>query len=317
MAVFTLIAENDFVEWAGDRFPIRGVSALTPISEGIENTNYRFRADGGDFVFTVFEVWERPQVEYYAALLAHLDEAGVPAPRPVGDRVDVWAGKPCVIVPFFEGESLLSPTVEHCRLMGGQVAALHRAVAGFVPRMANPRGFAWRREAVRAVRERMPDSQRVLLDSAVRCDGDFSALPLPTGACHCDLFRNNVLWQDGGISAIIDFYFGGDDALVFDLAVCACDWCFDAGEGRFDSERLSALLGGYAEGRRLTDMERHYFPDALCVAALRFWLSRHYDLFFPRAAESLTPHDPGQFEAILRDACSHRDGLRQWLRTVA
>jgi homoserine kinase type II len=38
----------------------------------------------------------------------------------------------------------------------------------------------------------------------------------------------------------------------------------------------------------------------LRAAALRFWISRLWDLHLPRDATMLTPHDPSHFERVLR-----------------
>ena len=53
---------------------------------------------------------------------------------------------------------------------------------------------------------------------------------------------------------------------------------------------VSRLPGGY---------ETAPGPAILRGAALRFWLSRLYDFFLPRPAQTLKPHDPRHFENVL------------------
>ena len=53
-------------------------SELIPITEGIENSNYKFIADGKAYVFTIFEVWKMPQIEYYVQLMRHLAKNKMP-----------------------------------------------------------------------------------------------------------------------------------------------------------------------------------------------------------------------------------------------
>jgi homoserine kinase type II len=79
------------------------------------------------------------------------------------------------------------------------------------------------------------------------------------------------------------------------------DWCIDLASGALDAPRVEALLRAYSAVRPFTDDELAAWQPMLRAAALRFWLSRLYDLHVPRAAEMLTPHDPTHFERILRD----------------
>ncbi len=317
MAVFTAVSKDDFLQWAQVNYPELDLIDIVPILDGIENTNFRVKGVNNNYVFTIFELWTRVDVEYYSALLQHLNHKNMPVPSPVGGVVNEWQGKPCVLVLFVEGASIMQTDHTHCYIAGKALAQLHLAASDFTLQHSNPRNYWWRRDGMEKILDSLSNEQQQLLHQAHRIDTTFTELPLPSGAVHCDFFRNNVLWQNNTIAAIIDFYFGGQDHLIFDLAVCACDWCFDTERQIFCEKRLKALLTGYHQHRHFCDLEKRHFADALCVAATRFWISRWYDVLYPRQAQNLTPHDPTYFEIVLSDALQRKDNIQQLVQAVA
>ena len=146
--------------------------------------------------------------------------------------------------------------------------------------------------------------------SYLRATGDGVALDLLVqprasrarlGPVHGDLFRDNALFDDGQLSGVIDYYFAGVDALLFDVAVCANDWCLvdHAADRRLEQTRSRAFLDAYAQVRPFTAAEREAWPTLLRAAALRFWLSRLHDFHLPRPGELVHAHDPEHFRDIL------------------
>jgi homoserine kinase type II len=101
------------------------------------------------------------------------------------------------------------------------------------------------------------------------------------------------------MGGIIDFYFAGCDAWLFDVAVSINDWCIERATGQFIPQLVDAWLQSYAKVRPFTDAERNCWPIMLRGAALRFWISRLYDFYLPRPAQTLKPHDPTHFERVL------------------
>jgi homoserine kinase type II len=61
------------------------------------------------------------------------------------------------------------------------------------------------------------------------------------------------------------------------------------------------MLNAYHATRPFTEKEAEAWPLTLRVAALRFWLSRVYDLHLPRNGELVIPRNPEPFKRILQN----------------
>jgi homoserine kinase type II len=237
--------------------------------------------------------------------MAHLARCGVEVPAPAPDRTgalfSVLNGRPAGLVARIDGAPVSSPSEADCAAVGGALARLHLAAQRYRARLTNRRGPAWWRQAARAVRPFIRPEQNELLQAEVKFQTGFGKGTLPKGAIHGDLFCDNVLFADGRVAGIIDFGFAATDFFAYDLAIAVNDWCIaDAATGALDAARTKAMTRAYHAVRPLTDDERIQWTALLRAAALRFWVSRLYDLYLPRPGELTHAHDPSPFERILR-----------------
>jgi homoserine kinase type II len=307
MSVYTHVSTEELSLWLA-RYSLGDVHAFEPIAAGIENTNYFLTADKGRYVLTLYERVPGEELPFYLNLMAHLARNGVQSPAPEPDRSGaLWSflnGKPAGLVSRLPGDAVERPTPAQCAAAGDTLARMHLAVANYRGRLTNRRGPGWWRQAAGAVRPFLNADQQALLAAEIRFQTGFAKQKLPRGAIHGDYFCDNVLFEDGRVAGVIDFGFAATDAFTYDLAIAINDWCVHAdgaSAGALHDERVDAMLRAYAAVRPLSDEERGAWPALLRAAALRFWLSRLYDLHLPRAGELTHAHDPGVFERILRD----------------
>ena len=316
MAVYTTVSADELAAWL-TRYALGTVREFEPIASGIENTNYFVTADNGRFVLTLYERLPPDELPFYLNLMAHLAHAGVHAPAPEPDRSGaLWSflnGKPAGLVARLDGTPVEQPQVQHCAAAGEALARMHVAVADYRGRLPNRRGPAWWRQAARAVRPFLSAEQNGLLASEIKFQAGSAKSRLPRGAIHGDLFCDNVLFNGEGVSGIIDFGFAATDAFAYDLAIAVNDWCTlpeGTNSGALDTSRSGAMVSAYDAVRPLSEDERTLWPVLQRAAALRFWLSRLYDLHLPRAGELTHAHDPSAFERILRDRVSRAARLQ-------
>jgi homoserine kinase type II len=304
MSVYTPVTNSDLDAWL-NRYAVGARTDLTPIAAGIENTNYFVTTDRGRFVLTLYERLPANELPFYLNLMAHLARAGIEVPAPIPDRTgalfSLLNGKPAGLVMRVDGSPVAHPQPVHCDRVGSVLARLHLASQNYRARLTNRRGPAWWRQAARAVKPYLDPGQVTLLDAEIRFQTGFGRGKLPKGAIHGDLFCDNVLFSEDRVAGIIDFGFAATDFFAYDLAVTVNDWCGGGTEGALDPALAAAMVSAYDGVRPLTPEEREAWPSLLRAAALRFWLSRLYDLHLPRPGELIHAHDPAHFERILRD----------------
>jgi homoserine kinase type II len=184
------------------------------------------------------------------------------------------------------------------------LARMHLAARDFGMHQPNLRGLDWWVATAPLVLPFMSQPQQTLLRSELVVQQQFAASAafagLPRGPIHADLFRDNVMFEGEKLTGLFDFYFAGVDSFLFDIAVCLNDWCIVAPTGQLDAQRAGAFVAAYDAVRRLSDDEMNLMPTALRGAALRFWISRLWDLYLPRDASILTARDPYHFERVLQ-----------------
>ncbi len=316
MSVFTPVSRTELDTFLND-YDLGPVTEFEGIESGIENTNFFVSTARGRYVLTLFEQHEAEAMPYFIDLMAWLNEHDIPCAHPIPDRngtmLKTLNGRPAALVQRLEGSSDLQPDEAACATIGESLARLHLAAENFPGRRDNDRGPRWWREMGEKLMPHLSKQDAALLQNELRFQGLFRFADLPRGVIHADLFRDNVLWKDGQLSGILDFYYACNDALLYDLAVTVNDWC-SREDGSLDFDRAMALLRAYHAARPLTSIERGAWPVMLRAAALRFWLSRLRDAYFPRPAQIVHVKDPETFKRILEARIGEEVRLhRHWV----
>jgi homoserine kinase type II len=277
------------------------VAASRPILAGSVNTNVELQLTGGGRAF--LRVYEEQTLETGAGeakLLAHLAAHGVTTPRPLlladeaGAFIAEHAGKPVAVFPWVEGEILCQHRVtpDAAAQVGEALARVHLAGAAYPHAPPSRFGPAQLEARVRTLQATaLPDElTAVVARLAARLERAVPRTPGPEGLVHGDLFRDNVLWKDGRIAALLDFESASREGYAFDLMVTILAWCFgDA----LDPALARAMAQGYARVRPLAEAEATRLHAEGSFAALRFSITRITDF-------ELRPRGSGVFKDYRR-----------------
>lgn len=314
MSVYTAVTTEQLKRFLAD-YALGELEQFVGISNGIENTNYFVTISEGEFVLTLFEVLKADELPYFLELMAFLAEHGIPSAHPVADSHGRYLrklnGKPAALVKRLIGASVDLPTTAQCRAIGELMGRMHVAGDLFPMHRAPDRGPDWCAATAAQVMAKLPQAEQRLLQTELDYQSGVNVRGLPEGVIHADLFRDNALFVGNRLTGIIDFYYACNFFFIYDLAVTINDWC-NSGDPVRDADNAVELLAGYRAQRGVSPHEIEVWPAMLRSAALRFWLSRLKDLYFPRPGEITHTKDPNVF----RDLLSSRIGVDKDLRAM-
>lgn len=313
MSVYTEVSPEMCQAWL-QRYDLGQMHSLEPIAAGIENTNYFLTTTTGRYVLTLYERVAEDRLTFSLKMMQVLANNAVLCPEPKVDRegrlFSALLDKPAAIATRIRGQWQAQPTQAMLIQAAENLARMHQAASTWSEHFPNPRSVAWRDETADAVRPFLTSEQLALLnlvlESQRKSELNYLAT-LPQGAIHADYFHDNVLFEDSALTGVIDFGFAGCDAYAYDLAIAVNDWCWSRDHHALEDVLYRAFIAAYTAIRPLSPMEKTLWPWLLERAALRFWLSRLFDLHLPRPGALVHAHDPMHFERILR---YHREGWR-------
>ncbi|WP_437734720.1 homoserine kinase [Sorangium sp. So ce1335] len=268
---------------------------------GSVNSNFALTLAGGrgQVFLRVYEEQQLAAASREARMLEHLAAGGVATPQPLR-RIDgasrsagaafiaEHAGKPVALFPWVAGDSICQARVtpEATRRVGSALARVHLVGASFEGASASRFDLDGLDQRLRGLRAPGPEAAAPALPPEVaaavdeltgRLERIRAATPRTSGPetlIHGDLFRDNVLWQGGEISALLDFESASRGSAAFDLAVTMLAWCFG---DDLDPALAAALAAGYTSVRPLAPEERGRLFHESLVAALRFSITRITD----------------------------------------
>ncbi len=311
MSVYTNVLPHELDEFL-ENYSLGQLQQFAGISNGIENTNYFVTTSKGQYVLTIFEQLTLEDLPYFLELMAFFSEENIPTAHPIADSqneyIRILNGKPAALVKRLNGVSIDIANVKQCQEIGIQMAKMHLSSKQFKFSREASRNEDWRIQTSKLVMPKLNKDEQALLNRELNYIKTTKVGDLDTSVIHADLFRDNVLFIDDEVTGIIDFYYAYNGFSIYDLAVTVNDWC-TSGDINRDKENIVAFLMAYQTIRYIEKNERNAWIYVLRLAALRFWLSRLQDKYFPRSGEITHTKDPDRFKAIIEDRFNNQDEI--------
>lgn len=226
MAVKTVFSKQQLLEILS-LYTLGAYRDSRPISQGTVQTNYFLQSTQGSFVFRYYENRSRGSVLFETNLMHYLKRKNYPCPAPLRNRqgsfVGMYREKPYVIFEYIEGEQVESLNADQQRQVIRKAAELQSITRTYRSRFT---AYRWNYSPQLCLALGQEAAKKINTLEATEklewLEKELSILHLPTtlpkGICHCDFHPSNILFNNGDLTALLDFDDANYTYLIYDLA---------------------------------------------------------------------------------------------------
>ena len=285
MAVYTKINKRD-ISYINTKFNNEKFISFKGIKQGIENTNYLLKSENKKFILTIFEKRvSKKEIPFFLKLMEGLNNSKINCPKPLktinGNYLIKLKNKTACIVSFLNGKDKKKLNSKNCFEIGKIVAQMHLVTNKMKLFRKNSMGIKNLNSLLKSIKFKSKKSNNLekFLASNLKNIQKNWPKKLPQGIIHGDLFMDNIFFNKNKLSGIIDFYFAGNDYLMYEIAFCINALCFDKKKSKFmiNKQKIKNLIKGYESIKKISLKEKKSLNILCKGAAIRYLLTRLYD----------------------------------------
>ena len=285
MAVYTKINKRD-ISYINTKFKNEKFISFKGIKQGIENTNYLLKSENKKFILTIFEKRvSKKEIPFFLKLMEGLNNSKINCPKPLktinGNYLIKLKNKTACIVSFLNGKDKKKLNSKNCFEIGKVVAQMHLVTKKMKLFRKNSMGIKNLNSLLKSIKfksKKYNNLEKFLASNLKNIQKNWPK-KLPQGIIHGDLFMDNIFFNKNKLSGIIDFYFAGNDYLMYEIAICINALCFDKKKSKFmiNKQKIKNLIKGYESIKKISLKEKKSLNILCKGAAIRYLLTRLYD----------------------------------------
>ena len=281
MAVKSELCPEDMQNIIRD-YSIGGFCGYSPVSRGTVQTVFVIRTGKAKYFLKYYENRPVKSVLFESCLINYLVGKNYSCPVIVknkrGKSMGIYRGKPFLMFEFAEGAAPEKLSRKQNQLIIEKAAELQNLTKKYRPVYKD---FRWNYNVRRCREVAEQEAKKLGTEEAKkkliwhRDELEKLVLPknLPRGICHCDLsdFAGNVFFQNGKVSAVLDFDDANYTYLAFDLVYLIYPFIgsfdhdtwqnFKNEDNVFDFNESRRTVNEYSRYRELSSNEKRHLFD--------------------------------------------------------